>query len=334
MLKALIPYQDHLQKVDTKIEKWTEDSTDATKMASQHLLHAGGKRIRPLLVILSADIFTFPQEKQEKIISLAAAVELLHMATLTHDDIVDDSEKRRGQKSIKEKWGEGGAVLIGDYMFVRAFNKFVECGSEQLVKEASKMTYKMCDGEVEQLFCEYHPDMTETDYYDRIRRKTALFFQFCCRAGARATGAEPEALEALGDYGRYMGMAFQIRDDLLDITGDKEKMGKPPGADLKEGIITLPLLHLLNQKAQAAKKARSLVELGKEKELKAEKLNILRSLIVEHGGVDYAQEQVENFARSAILALEREEIKAEREDEKNALTVLHEMAEHIIARER
>lgn len=331
MLKALIPYQDHLQKVDNKIEKWIENSTAATKKATDHLLKAGGKRIRPLLVILSADNFGF---QKEKVIPIAAAVELLHMATLTHDDVVDDAVERRGQKSIKAKWGDGGAVLIGDYMFVRAFNKFVEHGSEELVKEASKMTYRMCDGEVEQLFSEYDFDMTEKDYYDRISRKTALFFQFCCRAGARAAGADLETIEAMGDYGHNIGMAFQIRDDLLDISGEQEKMGKLPGADLKEGIITLPLLHLLNQKTQPANRVRHLLELGQENKLNENKLNILRSLIAEHGGVDYAQKQVEKFARSAILALEREEVTAKLEDEKNTLPVLRKIALHIIERER
>lgn len=334
MLKSLIPYQDYLQKVDDKIKEWTDCSTKTTKIATQHLLQAGGKRIRPLLLILSAKSFGFQQKEQDKIISIAAAVEMLHMATLTHDDIVDDTEERRGQKSIKEKWGEGGAVLIGDYMFVRAFNKFVEHGSKTLVKEASSMTYKMCDGELEQLFSEYDFDMTEDDYYDIIHKKTALFFKFCCQAGAMVAGADKKSIKIMGDYGLNIGMAFQIRDDMLDLAGKKENTGKPLVSDLKEGIITLPLFYLLKQETHAARKAKELLEKGKENKPTRENLNILQSLIIEHGGISYAQKQAENFARSAILALEGLEITNAGQEKSNALSILREIAEYIIEREQ
>ncbi len=296
-------YREQLNRVDTKIREWTSQGAAAIEKSSNHLLSSGGKRLRPLLVILSAENFTCDGEE---IISLAAAVELLHMATLTHDDIVDRDSMRRGRDSIKEMWGEDAAVLIGDYMFVRAFRKIVELGDKALIASATEMTGDLCDGEIEQLFSEYETNMSEERYYRMIEKKTAHFFRFCCRAGAIQGGSDPEEEDLLADYGYNLGMTFQIVDDVLDVISNDEKLGKPVCSDLRSGSITLPLLKGVQDKSRG-EEIKNLVLKGKNEELSDEELFRLKELIIESGAVDYAREKAGHYAEAARKALARPE---------------------------
>jgi len=198
----------------------------------------GGKRIRPALVILSAQCYSY---RRETVIPMAAVVELVHAATLIHDDVIDAATTRRGHPTVARSWGDRRAVLLGDYLFARAFALLAGLGRPGLVRAMAGVVHGMCEGELEQLQSEGCFDLGEERYLERIGKKTALFIAECCRAGAVLGGAPPSGIAALGRYGRLVGMAYQIIDDVLDFVAP-ETLGKPQGSDLRAGIATLPLI--------------------------------------------------------------------------------------------
>lgn len=241
-----------LEQELTKI-KWMEtferelfsalaDSKGRIREMCSHILATGGKRIRPMLVIQSGLIFS---QLDMELIQAAVASELIHMASLIHDDIIDNSVLRRSKPSINEVWGNQFAVLSGDYLFAKAFEIL---SRERLLKSMDLMVEaieNMCHGEILQAGDKFKLDTDENVYYDRISKKTAIFLQNCCKSGAEVAGADKEKVEALGAYGLNLGYAYQIFDDIMDFCGDSNKMGKPKKEDLRQGIITLPVILLL-----------------------------------------------------------------------------------------
>ncbi|MDW7651498.1 MAG: polyprenyl synthetase family protein [Bacillota bacterium] len=212
-----------------------------------YLLNAPGKRIRPALFFLTLGLWS---GKFEKHIPVAIAIELIHTASLVHDDVVDDAQKRRGLPTINNVWGNHVSVLMGDYLFARAFALLTEYGSLALIREMSTLVEKMAEGEMQQQAERFNPEIGQEDYLCRIAKKTAHFFVAAARAGGIVTQAEEKEIQLLADYGYNMGMAFQLTDDLLDICGDSQTTGKPAAADLQQGIITLPVLHVLKNSPQ------------------------------------------------------------------------------------
>ena len=206
----------------------------------------GGKRLRPILFLISAR--AGGSSEYEKLLPLAAAIELIHTASLVHDDILDASKVRRGVSTANAKYGAQIAVLIGDYLFAKAF-QFVSDGhyGDEVANILSRLVKDLCIGEIKQdrsLFV--IPTLTE--YYERIRLKTAIFLSSCCRLGALTAGFDRSTVDALTSYGMSLGLAFQITDDLLDFFGDEKLTGKRLGGDLKSGVITLPILRALDSK--------------------------------------------------------------------------------------
>jgi octaprenyl-diphosphate synthase len=204
-----------------------------------HVLSAGGKRLRPVLVLLTAELcgYTGPRK-----IELAAGLELLHTATLLHDDIVDLAEMRRGRPAANAIWGNRRAVLAGDFFFARASSIIIEDGNLQMVESYARTIRLMAEGELLQLERSFDVDVTETHYYDVIDRKSATLLSTCCEIGSLLGGVTRGERNRIAEYGRQLGLAFQLRDDCLDYEAAFEDLGKQPFADLREGKITLPLI--------------------------------------------------------------------------------------------
>ena len=216
--------------------------------ASTHLLKAGGKRIRPVFVLLSGKFGTYELSVLERV---AVPLELIHMASLVHDDVIDNAETRRGQLTVKSKWDNRIAMYTGDYIYGKALALVTELKNPQIHQILSKAMVQMCIGEMEQIRDFFNTEQSVRNYLLRIRRKTALLIAISCQLGAIAAGADRRTANLLYRFGYNVGMAFQIRDDLLDLLGTEKQIGKPPGSDIRQGNITLPVLLALREPAIA-----------------------------------------------------------------------------------
>jgi geranylgeranyl pyrophosphate synthase len=207
--------------------------------ALEHLLSAGGKRIRPALCLLTGQMLGGPHDK---LVNLAAAVELLHTATLVHDDLIDGALLRRGMPTLNAHWSPAATVLTGDYMFARAAKLAAETDNLPLMKLFAETLAVIVNGELTQLFSA-HGVISRENYTRRIYAKTASLFEMSTRAAAMVSPAEDETVESMRQYGYHLGMAFQVVDDILDFTGEQESVGKPVGSDLLQGLVTLPAIY-------------------------------------------------------------------------------------------
>jgi len=209
---------------------------------ANHIVAGGGKRLRPLLVLLAADACGYEGQQH---IPLAAVIEFIHTATLLHDDVVDNSELRRGNATANAKWGNAPSVLVGDFLYSRAFQIMVEIGSMEIMQVISHATTIIAEGEVLQLLNQRNPDISEEAYLQVVLGKTAMLFEAATEVGAILAGASTDDRESLRKYGQHLGIAFQIVDDLLDYLSDSETLGKNVGDDLAEGKTTMPLIHAM-----------------------------------------------------------------------------------------
>ena len=233
---------DHLTSVDDVIMARLRSNVPAINQVSHYIVNSGGKRLRPLLVVLSARALG---ERAERCNEIAAVVELIHTATLLHDDVVDGSELRRGRATANAQFGNGTSVLVGDFLYSRAIQIAVRVGSIAIMKIMADTTNVITEGEVLQLFNCNDPDTTEESYLRVIRAKTAKLFEAAARAGAVIAHAEPAAEEAMSRFGHHLGTAYQLVDDVLDYRGTADEIGKNVGDDLAEGKPTLPLIHAM-----------------------------------------------------------------------------------------
>ncbi|HLR23135.1 MAG TPA: heptaprenyl diphosphate synthase component II [Pseudogracilibacillus sp.] len=230
-----------MKDIDERLADSIEAEHTVLRDASMHLLQAGGKRIRPVFVLLAA---SFGDEKtyEEDIKAVAVALELIHMATLVHDDVVDDASLRRGEATIKSLYGNRVAMYTGDYMLARALEVITTVQNPRIHQILSKTLVKVVEGEISQIKEKFNVNQSLKDYLHRIKRKTALLIATSCELGAVAAGASTKDAKRLYRYGYHVGMSFQIIDDLLDFTASTEQLGKPAGSDLMQGNITLPIL--------------------------------------------------------------------------------------------
>ena len=264
---------------------------------SHYLIEAGGKRLRPLLVLLSANACGYRGTDH---IKLAAIIEFLHTAMLLHDDVVDASELRRGRKTVNASWGNPASVLVGDFLHSRAFEMMVEIGDMRVMEILSRATNTIAEGEVQQLTYVGNPDLTQEDYMQVITRKTAMLFQAASHAGAVLSGASEAEEAALRDYGLYLGLAFQLVDDVLDYEGDTEALGKNVGDDLAEGKVTLPLIATMRDGTpEQAEVIRSAI-----RERGARDLAIIAETVRESGGLAYTARESEAQVDKAIACLD------------------------------
>ncbi len=233
-----------LHKFEIELGKALNSQDRLVAEISSHLLSSAGKRLRPALFFLTAKL---KRTDLESCIPVAVAIELIHSATLVHDDVVDNSDFRRGLPSVNSKWGNQMSVLMGDYLFAKAFAILTGFRSLSLIDIMSNVVEKMSEGEIQQQNQIFEADLTEQVYLDRVKKKTALFISASCRSGGVVTGASEQEIKAMANYGHNLGMAFQITDDLLDFLGEADKTGKPVGNDLRYGTITMPVIYMLKK---------------------------------------------------------------------------------------
>lgn len=294
----LAAYQEGLALVEGEMGRALADEGALAEEISDRLLQGRGKRVRPLLVLMSG---LACGASLDDLTPAAAAAELIHLATLVHDDVVDRSLLRRGLPTVNATWGDGAAVLAGDHLFARAFMMLAGTGDNRLVRVMARVVNEMSAGEIEQLLHASDPAQGEADYLRRIYRKTGCFIAACCEAGALVAEAPEPVRESLRIYGHGIGISFQIVDDILDLTASGDKTGKPPGNDVRSGVLTLPVLHALANSPQR----RRLAELVSRRELDDTEVAEIRRLALRSGGIAYAYDLAEVYTRRALEALER-----------------------------
>ena len=273
---------------------------------SGHTLRAGGKRLRPAAVILSARaaLGEFPPRT---VYASAAAVELIHMASLIHDDVVDEAESRRGRPTANAAFGNQISVLVGDYLLAKSIYLAAREGNMDVIRIFSKVTVGLSEGEVLQITSRGNPDTTEQTYFDIISRKTAGFISGCCEIGALLAGGSRSVTEALTEYGLSLGLAFQIADDLLDFLGDPEVTGKPRCSDLREGKMTLPLI-LAYRSLPASSPARARIGawVRNPQTLNEAGEQEVRAAIEGQGGFEAAHEKARSLVEKACSRLKED----------------------------
>ncbi|SFR86222.1 octaprenyl-diphosphate synthase [Marinobacter daqiaonensis] len=283
--------EDFARVNDLIIERLSSDVPLVEKIA-QYIIESGGKRLRPLLVLLSSQAIGYDRDDHLK---LAAVIEFLHTATLLHDDVVDTSDLRRGRSTANARWGNAPSVLVGDFLYARAFEMMVELNSLPIMEVLSRATAVIAEGEVQQLMNVKNPDVGEDQYMEVIHNKTAMLFEAASHTGALLAGASTEQEQALKNYGKHLGLAFQLVDDALDYTGDADAMGKNVGDDLAEGKPTLPLIHAMaNSSEENRQLIRSAIRKGGLDDLPA----ILR-VVNESGALEYTMAKAREQAALA-----------------------------------
>jgi heptaprenyl diphosphate synthase len=298
--RALLePIEELLLEVEERLYTILDSPQARVNDVATHLLEGGGKRVRPALVLLCGSLADDCEGSHDALVQVAAAVELIHMATLVHDDIVDESELRRGVATVHACWDEQIAVLSGDYLFARAFTVLAETGENRVVRIMADVVSTMSVGEIIQLGQAFE-SQTEEDYLGRVLRKTAYFIAESCRLGAVVSGLDTQAEEALVDYGHGIGMSYQIIDDILDLVGSEEEFGKPVGSDLQAGLYTLPVLYALEH-SSASERLRQLLF---DPQLEASEVGEICEIVKEAGGIEHAYERASLYIERAQAALE------------------------------
>jgi len=267
-----------------------------------YIISNGGKRLRPLLVLLAAKASEeLNSEKQHQAIQMATIIEFIHTSTLLHDDVVDESDMRRGKKTANEEWGNAPSVLVGDFLYSRAFQIMVDVGSMQCMKVLAETTNVIAEGEVQQLINCGDPDTTEESYLKVIQYKTAKLFEGAALCGAIIANANNETQDALRQYGMYVGTAFQLIDDVMDYTSTAEEMGKSVGDDLAEGKPTLPLIYTMKHgSTEAAGRVKNAILTGG-----LEQLDTIIKDVQACGAIEYTEKKAQQQADMAISAIDK-----------------------------
>ena len=282
--------------VDKEILQQLSSDVALINQIGLHIVSSGGKRLRPMLVVMSACALGYQGNAHTK---LAAVIEFIHTATLLHDDVVDESDLRRGKETANSIWGNAASVLVGDFLYSRSFEMMVSTNDVRVMDTLSHSTNAVAEGEVLQLLNINNPDTNETQYFEVIRRKTAKLFEAATQLGAILTQQNKTTEAALAAYGLHLGNAFQIMDDLLDYTSSAEELGKNPGDDLAEGKPTLPLIHAMaNGTQQQADFIRQAIKQG-DRTAYHEVLSIIKST----GSLEYTVASADKEAQKAINAL-------------------------------
>lgn len=233
-----------LSEVDEFLFSILKNASSDVEVACRPVVEAGGKRLRPLLVLTSGLTGDYDRSV---LIPAAACVELLHLSSLIHDDLLDEAMLRRGVPTINSKYGRKMATAIGDYLFATTFKILSSLNNSEVISVMAKAAHALSIGELQQMKSLRAVETKESDYFERIRNKTAFLFSAACRVGGLLSSAPSETVNLAGEYGEYLGLAFQILDDVLDVVGSEEVLGKPAGLDLKEGIMTLPIIYALEE---------------------------------------------------------------------------------------
>lgn len=285
-----------MEAVNAVIRQRLHSEVSLVNQIAEYIISAGGKRIRPVLVLLLANAYGYRGTAHHE---LAAVVEFIHTATLLHDDVVDESSMRRGRQTANALFGNAASVLVGDFLYSRSFQMMVSLDNMRVMRILSDATNVIAEGEVLQLLNMHDPDVTHESYLKVIRSKTAKLFEAAAELGALVGGASDEQIAAAGEYGRSLGTAFQLIDDVLDYAGDATEIGKNLGDDLREGKPTLPLIWLMeNGSEQQRQLVRSCIEHGDEEQFEA-----VLAAVTSSGALAYTRQQAEQAAKRAAEAI-------------------------------
>ena len=280
-----------LEKVEESLRRSTSSDLPFISEAAGYLLAAGGKRFRPLLVMLGGN---FGDPDDPRLIQVAVAVELTHLATLYHDDVIDEAATRRGTASANARWDNTVAILTGDFLFARASEICSNLGSE-VTRVLARTIATVCEGQIREVQIAGNVEADEDAYVEVIRRKTASLIATSCRLGGLLSGAPEEIVQGLERFGHALGVAFQFSDDIMDVTADAAVLGKEPGADLREGVFTLPVIYALQDPARRGE-LQSLLSGPLTSDDVSEAVTIVRS----SGGLERAREAVSAEVRGAV----------------------------------
>ena len=297
--KILNLVKDDLSEIEVALEQNLNPHLDLVSQIAGHILFSGGKRLRPLLMVLSARLCGYDGNYEK---TFSTIFEYLHAATLLHDDLVDEATLRRGKPVAHSLWGNAIAVLVGDFLLARSLSIAAETKRPDVIKVVAEITENMSQGEIHQLMKKGCIDLTETEYMEIIERKTAVLFQGTCRVGALISGVSKEKEAALAGYGFNIGIAFQMVDDLLDYSQNTPALGKKVGADLKEGKLTLPVIYSL--KSADAKDRIQMENIIKNKDFSMEDFETLIAIMKKYGGQTYTQKVAQKYVKNAKNALE------------------------------
>ncbi len=286
--------QHEMAAVEDEFERQARSNIQVIAHIGRYLHQTGGKRVRPALLILAAKIFG--EQVDQSVIRLATVMEFLHTATLVHDDIIDGAEFRRGRQAVSSQWGNDTAVLMGDWLYMTAFETALRERNLDILDALTETTRKMTEGELIQLTLIGNMEITEEQHLEIVSRKTGYLFSACCRVGGILRGASLPQREALTRYGLYLGVAFQLVDDLLDFTSDATKLGKPVLSDLREGKVTLPLIRLLKKHPQCAPAVRAAMN---EPAGQTERAREVLAMLAEYGELDRARNEAYAYAERA-----------------------------------
>lgn len=315
-------YREELVGVEEQVKKNLDSSVALVNTVAAHILSSGGKRIRPLFVLLCAKLCGYPGHDH---LLLGSLVEFIHTATLLHDDVVDDADVRRGRRAARKVWGNQISILVGDYLYSRAICQIVEFRNQSINEALSEACRKMAEGEVLQLYYNGNPLMPESEYLRIIEHKTAGLIAASCKIGSVVGGATEEQQEALFRFGQRLGIAFQLADDTLDYAANGDQLGKALGQDLRQGKATLPLLHLLQH---CSEHDRQMIKDRMEtRTLSDEDLRRLLCLMQEYGSIAYSMDR----ARAFVAAAKRDLDLFEDGPPKRALSIA---ADYMVTRDR
>ena len=295
-LRGLI--SEDMGRVDALIQKSLQSDVVLINQVGHHIVNSGGKRLRPVLLLLVARHFAYSGSQH---INLAAIIEFIHTATLLHDDVVDASLLRRGVETANQRWGNEASVLVGDFLYSRAFQMMVDTNSMHVMDVLSKATNAIAEGEVQQLLNIHDPEITEINYIDVIQNKTAKLFEAAGRLGAILCERKLEDEQAMAKYGMHLGTAFQLIDDVLDYNATNSTLGKNIGDDLAEGKPTLPLLYAMwkSEKKEASIIREAIINGD------LENIALVQQIINKTGAIEYTTKLAQKEADLAIQSLDR-----------------------------
>lgn len=289
-----------LNEVEDTLKLFTMSPNKIISEISSYLFQKSGKRIRPALLILCAKLRGYIGNEH---IIMSSLVEAIHTASLLHDDIIDNSEVRRGKESVHSRWGPNITVLLGDYLYIKTISHSLESEHRKIVQILTDISSKMIEGELDEYYVSWNLNLDESDYLAIINKKTASLFSACCRIGGILGMASEEEENTLAEFGANLGMTFQIVDDLLDYTGDEHTMGKPILSDLKEGRITLPLIYTLNNDGRVNRKR--ITNLLKGKELNPTSVDQILNIVRSNGALEYSRKKAQEYSHHSKTLIQK-----------------------------
>jgi octaprenyl-diphosphate synthase len=322
LVQMFEPVRADLEAVEREFERQVQSKVGIIPEIGRYIQSSGGKRVRPAVLLMAARLCGYSGPRA---ILNAAVVEFIHTATLVHDDIIDNADVRRGRMAVHSRWGSDVTVLAGDFLYIKSMAMALTQDTLEVVRLLCDVTLRMIEGELYQLTKNGVVDLSEEEHFEIIRRKTAYLFAGCAQIGAMLGESAEEKELALREYGFNLGIMFQLVDDLLDFTGDVDAIGKPVGGDLREGKITLPIIHLLRH---GGEEANALIRrVVQDRDVSPEQWGRIRALLKQCGSIEYAYGRAVEFGESAKRYLRIFPPSRERE----ALTAL---ADYVLSRDR